>query len=307
MPEAGTLYAAMAHAPSDSPTVVHREARDRALAGAGQILENWLRNSNTECALCRRRKVCGWRQSHSGCRPSQSRKPGNPELPRKRKPCSTRPSRPLELARRRRSRCSTRARAASGTVNVATRGTSFAEAAGFEWDRALVIEDARQDYGKRRFQALGRIGERGHMLVSTRHTGRAHVIGPRRASNARSEVMKRKRDPEQADRENPAWTNETFSRARRAYEVLPEVFGAATAAKMRKPRGRPKSGKVRTSVSLRVPPETVARWRAAGPGWPTRTAGGADQGDLASGPARQRSVGPFRPQAILRLHEIAAR
>ena len=84
--------------------------------------------------------------------------------------------------------------------------------------------------------------------------------------------MKRKRNPERADRENPAWTNETFSRARRAYEVLPEAFGAATAAKMRKPRGRPKSGKVRTSVSLRVPPETLARWRATGPGWPTRTA-----------------------------------
>ena len=84
--------------------------------------------------------------------------------------------------------------------------------------------------------------------------------------------MKRKRNPERADRENPAWTNETFARARRAREVLPEIFGAATAAKMLKPRGRPKSGKARKSISLRVPPETLARWKATGPGWQTRMA-----------------------------------
>jgi uncharacterized protein (DUF4415 family) len=84
--------------------------------------------------------------------------------------------------------------------------------------------------------------------------------------------MKRKRNPERADRENPAWTNETFARARRGREALPEIFGAATAAKMLKPRGRPKSGKARTSISLRVPPETLARWKATGPGWQTRMA-----------------------------------
>jgi uncharacterized protein (DUF4415 family) len=84
--------------------------------------------------------------------------------------------------------------------------------------------------------------------------------------------MKRKRNPEGADRENPAWTKETFARARKAREVLPQFFGAATAAKMLKPRGRPKSGKARTSISLRLPPETLARWKATGPGWQTRMA-----------------------------------
>lgn len=84
--------------------------------------------------------------------------------------------------------------------------------------------------------------------------------------------MKRKRNPERADRENPAWTKETFARARKAREVLPHIFGAATAAKMLKTRGRPKSGKARTSISLRLPPETLARWKATGPGWQTRMA-----------------------------------
>jgi hypothetical protein len=46
--------------------------------------------------------------------------------------------------------------------------------------------------------------------------------------------MKRKPNPQKADRENPAWTKETFARARRA----------------------------RISISIRLPPETLARWKA---------------------------------------------
>jgi len=84
--------------------------------------------------------------------------------------------------------------------------------------------------------------------------------------------MKRKPNPERTDRENPAWTVTTFKRARKARDALPELFGAASAAKMLKPRGRPKSGNARTSISLRLPPETLARWKATGPGWQTRMA-----------------------------------
>jgi len=84
--------------------------------------------------------------------------------------------------------------------------------------------------------------------------------------------MKRKRNAEMADRENPVWTKETFTRARTAQDILPEIFGKATAAGMLKRRGRPKSGKARTSISLRLPPDTLARWKATGPGWQTRMA-----------------------------------
>jgi uncharacterized protein (DUF4415 family) len=56
--------------------------------------------------------------------------------------------------------------------------------------------------------------------------------------------MKRKPNPQKADRENPAWAKETFARARKA----------------------------RTSISIRLPPETLARWKATGPGWQTRMA-----------------------------------
>ena len=84
--------------------------------------------------------------------------------------------------------------------------------------------------------------------------------------------MKRKRNPQRADRENPAWTKETFARARKARDVLPKLFDINTAAHMLRPRGRPKSGTARTSISLRLPPETLARWKATGPGWQTRMA-----------------------------------
>lgn len=84
--------------------------------------------------------------------------------------------------------------------------------------------------------------------------------------------MKRKRNPEKVDPDNPSWTSATFARARNAKEVLPEIFGPSTAAKMLKSRGRPKSGHARTSISLRLPPETLAKWKATGPGWQTRMA-----------------------------------
>jgi BrnA antitoxin of type II toxin-antitoxin system len=34
--------------------------------------------------------------------------------------------------------------------------------------------------------------------------------------------------------------------------------------------GRPKSGNASTSTSLRLPPETLARWKATGLGWQAR-------------------------------------
>jgi uncharacterized protein (DUF4415 family) len=72
------------------------------------------------------------------------------------------------------------------------------------------------------------------------------------------------------DNENPEWTEETFRGARPAREVLPELVGAATAKRLLRPRGRPKSDAPRTSISLRLPPDVLARWKATGPGWQSR-------------------------------------
>lgn len=69
--------------------------------------------------------------------------------------------------------------------NVVSRGLTFALVDGFDWDTALVVEDTRFDYPERRFQALGRIDGRLHMVVFTPVAlGRVRVISFRKA-NAR--------------------------------------------------------------------------------------------------------------------------
>jgi len=86
--------------------------------------------------------------------------------------------------------------------------------------------------------------------------------------------MNRKRmlHPERTSRDNPAWTDETFKRARPAREVLPKLFGKAATEEMLKPKGRPRSDNPRIAVSIRLPAETLAKWKATGPGWQTRMA-----------------------------------
>ena len=84
--------------------------------------------------------------------------------------------------------------------------------------------------------------------------------------------MKKRSKPEKTSRVNPEWTMKMIAEARPAKEVLPKIFGARTAAIMLKPRGRPKSPESKVAISLRLSPDTLARWKATGPGWQTRIA-----------------------------------
>ena len=84
--------------------------------------------------------------------------------------------------------------------------------------------------------------------------------------------MKKRRKPGKTSRDNPEWTMKMIAEARPAKEVLPKNFGARTAATMLKPRGRPKSPESKVAISLRLSPDTLARWKATGPGWQTRMA-----------------------------------
>lgn len=77
---------------------------------------------------------------------------------------------------------------AKNEKNIAERGISFERAADFEWASALVVEDRREDYGELRFQALGFIETRLHILVFTPRSGSVHVISLRKAN--RREVMR---------------------------------------------------------------------------------------------------------------------
>ena len=84
--------------------------------------------------------------------------------------------------------------------------------------------------------------------------------------------MKKQANPKKSIRENPEWTTAMIAKARAAKEVLPKIFGARAAATMLKPRGRPKSAQSKVAISLRLQPDTLARWKATGPGWQTRMA-----------------------------------
>jgi uncharacterized protein (DUF4415 family) len=56
------------------------------------------------------------------------------------------------------------------------------------------------------------------------------------------------------------------------YEELPELTDEMLARAVVKVGGRPRSTNPRQLISLRLPAEVIARWRATGPGWQTRMA-----------------------------------
>ena len=66
--------------------------------------------------------------------------------------------------------------------NELERGLSFALVEALDWLTALMKEDLRRDYGERRFQVLGFIGERLHVVVFTPRNDMVHVISLRKAN-----------------------------------------------------------------------------------------------------------------------------
>ena len=56
------------------------------------------------------------------------------------------------------------------------------------------------------------------------------------------------------------------------YEELPELTEEMLERATLKKGGRPRSANPRQLISLRLPPEVIARWKATGPGWQTRMA-----------------------------------
>lgn len=56
------------------------------------------------------------------------------------------------------------------------------------------------------------------------------------------------------------------------YEELPELTEEMLARARVKKGGRPRSSNPKQLISLRLPADVIARWRATGPGWQTRMA-----------------------------------
>lgn len=56
------------------------------------------------------------------------------------------------------------------------------------------------------------------------------------------------------------------------YKELPELTDEMLGRAVVKKGGRPRSANPRQLISLRLPADVIARWRATGPGWQTRMA-----------------------------------
>ena len=56
------------------------------------------------------------------------------------------------------------------------------------------------------------------------------------------------------------------------YEDLPEMTDELFNRTVFNKAGRPRSVNPKQMISLRLPPEVIARWKATGPGWQTRMA-----------------------------------
>jgi uncharacterized protein (DUF4415 family) len=76
--------------------------------------------------------------------------------------------------------------------------------------------------------------------------------------------MNKRPNLEHLDDDNPEWSAQDAATARR-FGALPESLQA-------KLRGRPKAAVVKERLTIRIDPDTLARWRASGPGWQTRAA-----------------------------------
>ena len=70
--------------------------------------------------------------------------------------------------------------------NADERQLPFDLVSAFDWDAAIVVEDTRKAYPERRFEAVGPIVERLHVVVFAAISGGIRVISFRKA-NSREE------------------------------------------------------------------------------------------------------------------------
>jgi uncharacterized protein len=68
------------------------------------------------------------------------------------------------------------------TRNQTKHGVDFASVVAFGWNEAIIRPDDRRAYGEMRWQALGLIGQRLHVLIYTERDGNTRVISLRKAN-----------------------------------------------------------------------------------------------------------------------------
>ena len=77
--------------------------------------------------------------------------------------------------------------------------------------------------------------------------------------------MKDLPEPDLTDPDNPEWTEADFARAQGPESLPPEVLAAFP-----RTRGRPVKAAPKIRIAVRLDPDVVDHFKAAGPGWQTR-------------------------------------
>lgn len=66
--------------------------------------------------------------------------------------------------------------------NIAKHSVSLADAGRFEWETAVMREDMRREYAEQRFEAVGYIGYRLHVMIYCLRGAAIRVISLRKAN-----------------------------------------------------------------------------------------------------------------------------
>ncbi len=79
--------------------------------------------------------------------------------------------------------------------NATDRGLPFTLVEQLDWSGAIIEEDVRNNYGERRYFALGLIGDRLHAVVFTPRADKVHVISLRKANQREVKDYEQKTQP----------------------------------------------------------------------------------------------------------------
>jgi uncharacterized protein len=82
--------------------------------------------------------------------------------------------------------------------NFACHAVDFRSLADLDWDRALIFEDRRRDYGETRLIAMAPLGARLHVVVFVERDGGRRIISARKANSR--EVAFYEREARSAER-----------------------------------------------------------------------------------------------------------
>lgn len=79
--------------------------------------------------------------------------------------------------------------------NLANHGVDFRDLHGVDWERALVFEDRRKNYGETRLIAMAPLGARLHVVVYVERAGERRMISARKANSREVAFYERETRP----------------------------------------------------------------------------------------------------------------